>query len=683
MEILITIKTGKPRKKFLPIFRLVSLYILAGFVLNAQSADEIAPFKITEIKGHLSVDYDSDRNTDVVSGGSNSTVLRESLNEELTLGLDGYIYHPNFLKFNLGGGPEFFQTKFESDTDSNEVSTTEYNFKARLDFLEKKPYPTTLYYEKSHPSVVVGPAQRIEQETIEQGVKLSLRKPLLPALVNAEYSETTHEGQGFDFVVDDSIKRSNLRIYNSFGSSGHNQINYHVSDRVSRNASTGSTVQESRTELENVNWTTKLKFGDQSQFKFNNLIGISSQDLEISGSTSIKREDLRFSPYLNWQHNKVTSSFYRFNYFDVEQTGNNIRNQDLTMGVNQREQDGFTYSGDIQARENTSESFVLNTYGIAGQVKYLKPLTKGKLRMSASLRVVRNDQEASDTISSFQQFLGSELPINTWVALDQGLIDSATITVRNLTQGEDLIEDTHYRIRVIGSQTEILLTGIFTGITPIDANDIIRVSYDYDSGGTGVFTTTDQSYQLSYKFSRFYHAYARHFRSDQNVDSGLPTLAFNPVRTNIYGFQAEVPFRKDWSIGGEATYEDRDEVISPYLRNSYEAFLQIPFPWQGNIRFTAKSTDIDNRNSTEDVDSRGYNIRLQSRLWLRTRLFVDSDYEKDTGGSSIRERWFQRAGLQWRFRQLRLKASAQRLEELLDGSGVRRHFFDVTLRRDF
>ena len=115
------------------------LLVLTATPLAAQD-DDIKTFDLTDFGGEFSIRYLlddwSNENPYGVSFVNNPTWY-----EELYLSARGYVYHPAFLDWTVGGGPLLVQYAYESEAGDNSGSETLFNFNAEFNFLDLRPYP--------------------------------------------------------------------------------------------------------------------------------------------------------------------------------------------------------------------------------------------------------------------------------------------------------------------------------------------------------------------------------------------------------------------------------------------------------------------------------------------------------------------------------------------------------------
>ena len=119
-------------------YRLCAAAVMYALGQPVFAQDDVTPFRLTGIEGHVELRYNENQQTNSDSGAS-STQTSKMTEEQVYLMTHSYIYHPNFLKMDLGIGPVFDQSSFDTDAGNSSDNSTEYDLNARLRFLDGKP----------------------------------------------------------------------------------------------------------------------------------------------------------------------------------------------------------------------------------------------------------------------------------------------------------------------------------------------------------------------------------------------------------------------------------------------------------------------------------------------------------------------------------------------------------------
>jgi hypothetical protein len=210
------------------------------------------------------------------------------------------------------------------------------------------------------------------------------------------------------------------------------------------------------------------------------------------------------------------------------------------------------------------------------------------------------------------------------------------------------------------------------------------VSYDYQTQKVA-YTVWDQSINTNWVLFRYYSLFAGYRDAPAKLVSGTPLFPLNSIKYYYYGGRLDVPFWDDAMVGGEARYEDQQDDVAPYNRQSFDAYVQLPVPYTSTtvFRVSGKRVIGDNIGSPEDVDLKGWGARLTSRLAYRGLLTAETNYYEDTGGTQFRRNRDTRLAAEWRIRQLTLTAEGRRTLETLGNYETERNILRALARRDF
>lgn len=664
-------------------FRNSGLSTLAGAVVCLSllaRGEEIAPFRLTGIEGNVSLRYTSDALITRNAGVQQSREVRPSFEEELFVLTHSYVYHPNFLKIDVGGGPLFVQNRLETDAGTNRSNDTLYNFISRFSFLEQKPYPFVLYYEHLNPSVSLGIADRFLQTTTKVGVNASLLQPVSPVSLNLDVYRLDAKGEGFGIVTDDSSHNATLRAYRALGDAGYGQLVYQANHRDSRSGSPELPIQVSASDTRAVTFDSRQRLGEQRQFQFSQITSYSSQDFVIGGAPFPTYRDFRFAPDLRWEHNPDRSSFYRYTLFSSEQGAQETRNQFLTAGMTQRFSARLNASGDVHGENNHTTGLDQDSRGAAGSLTYQHPLSFGGLQLSYGVRYDDRDRRASvNQVNVIGERIA--LPDAVAVALANDFIIASTITVSNLTRTQTYVLNADYEIVVLGSRTSIrrLIGGAI-----LDGQEVL-VDYSFQTGGTFRYVTQDQTLQANLRLYRYFNIFAGYRDAPQRLVSGVPTIPLNSIRNEHYGASMALPLGNVSEVGGEARHEEQREDIAPFVRDSYDAYVQLPVPRtsSASVRIAGRRVIADNIGSPEDVDARGWTLRWQARAFFNATFSAERRYDEDTGGTIVRRNWATILFAEWRIRQLTLRAEGRQSREQQGDFERERTLIQLLARRDF
>ncbi|WJW76621.1 hypothetical protein QVG61_05895 [Thiohalobacter sp. IOR34] len=606
--------------------------------------------------------YDEYRQTDAL--GNTSYQTRPTFEEEINVLTHSYVYHPNLLDMDLGGGLLFVQQDFSTNQGSNNSNESLYNLNARLSFLKRKPYPFSLFYNRSNPSVSTSLSGRFLVENIRYGFQASLLESISPVLLYLGTLHYENRGQGIDTSINDITDQLTLRAFKSYNGNDHIQVSYLDIEVDSKSGSLGLPIQKNNTRSRTIDISARNAFGENDKINVTQLLTLSQQTSRLQNDPATDIDDLRYNFDMRWQHSREVGSFYQYRLTNNQRSDIDTRNQFLVAGVNYMSVDGLRGNLDIHGEKEQQDTTGFNRTlrGSRGNIGYDLRLGRADLRLGASILYDRSGQRSKTSqIQVFDEPL--TLSGTAPVALQHEFVEENTIIVRNQAKTQTFIKDLDYRIRTVGSRTEIER---LIGGNIIDGETVL-VDYDYQTGGSFNLNTLAQNYSVQLRISRFYEFYVRYRDLNQNLSAGVSSIPVNSTRSMLVGARVEYPFQGGWLAGANAEFEDHQEDISPYTRNSLIGYVELSLPLVTRLRITARRETIDVSNTEEDTDLTQLMLRLTSRPWFRTLLTADADFQKDTGGSLIRKRRGAYLGLSWHFRRL---AFQLRAESILSQQGA-------------
>jgi hypothetical protein len=632
----------------------LGLLVVLPSLCVAQIAD-ITPFQLTGVEGNLSARYNLDDYEQTSTGEGKTYQTRPTFEEEIFVLTHSYAYHPSFLNMDLGGGLLFVQQDFDSDQGKNNNHESLYNLTAHLNFLEEKPYPVKLFYDRSNPSVTTSLAGRFLVENTRYGMNAALLESVSPVSLNVEAFRFESDGSGFGTTIDQTTDQAAIRASRAYGDGQSLRASYLWTEADSQSGSPGLPIQQTVTTTKTTDATALNVFGADNQLRLTN------QTLDPQQDPSSEIDDLRYSYDMRWAHTSKTQSFYQYRLSKSDRSEVNTTNRNARIGASREQEQGWRGNIDIHGEKEDQDTtnFDRKVYGSQGAIAYQKDIRNGSMQFGSTMRFDQTDQSTGGT-SIVQVFDESVTLVGTTpVALQNDFVVVSTIVVTNQPNTQTFIEGLDYDVRVIGSVTEIQR---LIGGNIIDGQTVL-VDYDYRSAGDVKFNSFNQNYFSNFKLFRFHDFFARYRRLDQSVKSGQPTTPLNDIENILLGARVEYPLLNGWLVGGEANYEDQDEDISPFTRKLFKTHVEAMLPLATRLRVTGRREFVDNQNSPEDVDISQVIGRLSSRPWLRTVVSAEGDYEKDTGGTQNRRRRALTLGLVWRYRKLQFTVRGEHIND--------------------
>lgn len=652
-------------------------------------AAEVSAFRLTEFNGELALRYLYDEQSVSNSGVEVQNDIRPTFQQELKLSTSSYVYHPYLLNMDISGSLLLDQSRFESSSIESSTEQEFVNLNANFNFLEKKPFPITLYYNQQNPSVTTGIAGRFTQENIRYGIDASLMQPISPVLISIKAFHQTMSGDGFEQIVDDEEEQVLIRLYSSYASGAHMELTHQENQIVSSSGSPNLAIISRETSRSATNFDSRNVFGRSGGLQLTTSLSRNTQDQYPA------KEETIFSPTLNWKHNTNFDSYYRLSLYDSTEEMLETDLKQLATGMAYHT-DLLNSGLSLLAEDNVTTNVDSSLVGIKYNLTYKQPVSSGEIQFNFNSLLDYRDQTASVELAEVFDERQTLSALNQ-VALDREyiIINSITnpIVVSNENRTQVYEEGVDYRLIPIGVETKniegVLLEVAFeiqiqrlVGGSIVDGQTVV-LDYSYQTGGTFAYDRVSNSVNLNWSILKSYDVYLRYQESNFNLQEGTPSIQLNSMTSYTYGVRGDKSLLNGIMIGGEVYQEHRDEEVDPYNKQGIDAFIEMPLPRLTNLRLTARIMKQNNENSPDDTDLKSMTVRVRSRPWLRGTVTWESRYENDVGGSIERLVRQHRLRLSWKIRQLSVGAAINYSKEQQDDIERERWEANFTASRSF
>jgi hypothetical protein len=656
--------------------------IVALLATFPAAAEEIAPFKFTGMEGYATLDYASDEQTIEQPGTARSRQAQSGWRSELFAMTHNYVYHPNLMTLDIGGGPILHGEDFVGDSGTTQARGMLYNFTARANFLRDKPYTGDVFFSHLNPTVTVGPGQVLTQENVRYGFDFSLLAPVTTVPLQLGFVRSQMQGRGADRSIDDRTDQFNLVATRSFDALGSTQLRYQSSRQASKSGSLDLPLQTSDSASRGLSVDTRLQFGDRRQYDLTNLISMNSQRYSIASGAVPALNDLRIMLDARARHSDAFHTFGFYNYGHSSQGMLDTVTQAGSAGLSYWPAKNIEAGLGVHADDSTTrQQFQTRSQGIDGSLRFDHELPLGSAQANYGLRLDRHEQIASSpqtsVIGEFQALSGT-----TYVTLGRPYIALGSIAVFNASRSQAFVQGIDYALLVVGTETRIQR---LIGGRILDGEQVL-VDYTYDTGGTYSYRQLDQTLNLGWNISRNAGLFFRRLQSTPRLTSGLPSFPLNEVRSDVYGARADLPWNPGiaLTLGGNIERENRQETISPYRRLSIDAYAQSDEPLfdLGFLRLSMRRSRIDYDNALQNSNLRGSEARYWTRQWFGVDFNAALAVERDDAGMLPRQRRDLSAGARWQQRKLTLSATFQHTRESQGGLDRGRTALQFQARRD-
>jgi hypothetical protein len=573
---------------------------------------EIKPFALYDTDSELTIRYLRDDRSIGDPDGEATFEDRLTWEQELWFRTRSYVYHPGFLNIDFDLGPKLVQQQYAANAGSNDDNQEFLQFSTRLNFLNLKRYPFSLYYTRLNPSVNAGLSGRFLAETNHYGLDARLFDVRSTNFRFALWHRDSL-GEGFGRVVDSVDDGGSITLNSSYWDGDTIEVEYSNSDRTSSNGSPGLPIQETTVREERGHLLTRNKFGAKDNLRFNQSYYLLNQEYESSQFSDL--DSWRYNSLLQVEHSDLLISSLSFDASDMTREDTRSKGRQARLGVDHAIFQDFSYGARINHREIRQTGFSSDQTGADLRANYRKEMQFGTLGLGANISKARTDQESTtDTVQVFDEavILLGTVPVD----LAQDFVVPGTVVVRNFDKTQLYVEDLDYRLTIVGSVTRIerLINGnILDGET-------VLVDYEYQTSGTAEFDTLRPGATMSFSFPRFVSASVRYYRQDTELLSGELTTPINDQDVLEYSVSADVPVGRRWKFAADYRHRDVSEEISPSVSDTFSISMNATL-WQATrLTLGARLYQVDLERSEEDIDDRQLSLGISARPLARTSV---------------------------------------------------------------
>ncbi len=602
-------------------------------------------------------------------GTADSAVTRQRFlfQPVVGLGIVGSVYHPNLLEYHLNTelGADFQSSSVDPCTaGSNTKFLQRYN--ASMDFLQQKPYATTLFAEKDETYRDYDFFTRVRVNSDRYGGRTGYSAGPVPISVSAQhYEEYIEDPTRPTRLIENTLNFNAQSLRRSDQARTH--LNYSL-DQFSR-ADDGYGTQRGLNQ--NLNLFDNETFGAQGWVNINSLL-----NFNIITETQLPTDRLLLQENLRLQHTPKLRSFYEY-AFDTASLGDSDSNTHQgRVGLAYQPIESLASTLDLHGIATTSTSpgayAETRRYGFTLDEQFNKPLgTWGSLMLGYNGRL---DREERNTSGQTVNVIGEThtLSDSTTTFLNQPLADVVTIRVTDQNRTTTYVEGLDYRLIPQGALVEIerITNGRIPnpGTVVIDYSAVLQPSAGYYSLDNTFVFRVDLWHSLLGIYGRW-----------SILDySGAGQLLLRWLNVKTIG----VDSTWRWLRTG-AEYEVAESNMAPYDR--VRLFQSVQFQASETTTFGA---DLDQnwthfRDTGLGQNTYGLIVRYQQRLNDNLSWNAEGGMRIDRGFSFDRNVAVARLGLEWTFGKLTARLGYEYGNESQPSSEASRQFAHLRVRRTF
>lgn len=645
-------------------------------------AAEIAAFRLTEFWAYLELKYRIDEINNK-STGVESDIDDTRQQVEFGASTTSYVFHPKLLQMRIAASllsdrqnvarEQLSLPPIAADVSRSSRDDLLLNLDATFQFLKDKPYPTTITYIRDNPIVNTGLEGSFMQETERIGLDSSLRDTL-PFDLSVNAFKDSSFGESLNRVVDFKSDRVAFKATKSYSPGNRLALDLETANQESRNGDPRRPIQEVVRHAQRVSLATTSQLGGDGQIRIDQSASFNRRDEPDVTDTS-------YIPRLRWTHSPAWESRYQYRFSQSERPESDFRNRTEAFSASVHYSPSQSFNSLIRSdfdRSDEEDRLRQSAMGLSGRASIKRDMPLGQLNMSMEL-----GYRLEDRVSESPRLVVEEEPVTLVgtapAPLSRNFVASETVVIRNATGTQTYIEGVDYLLSELGSQTRIerLINGsILDGET-------VFVDYEAESGGTFAFSQVDQALSADFRFARFHNVFFRYFNTRQDLESGVSTLPFNPVKAIELGLREQLPLR--WGgvqLFGEARYLRQDEDINPFDQTSLTVSIQAPVAQRLKLNASASRNIVEYGLSEEDSDLIAFNTNLTWQAANNLTIQAEGHYDEDTGGTVLRSNTRWRMGAQWRYRKISLRLDTRYIRQRQGDLDNDRYELWLQIRRD-
>ena len=496
-----------------------------------------------------------EKRTDEQGTGQNKRKSKATVIEErLKLKMKGDLYHPNFLLYNAALGFGLIQQSFVTDGDSDRSrgSLNDYSVLAQL--LRMKPYPLTVYLNKSEdliPRRFLG-SLRVERQS--SGISLALRSENWPMRFQYSTGETRQKSlapTARDFFNRDA-ERFKYSVTHDFSELSHMRFEFDRNEVSQRSSASSTDLKENRYTL-----LHDLTFGGDEQHRLDSFFAYTDQ------SGSFNFENLQAEERLRLQHTSDFFTNYNLRFTDTKQETSRNKEVRGQAGFEHRLYESLVTTGNIFASESD-----LNNQGKLTQrggglgFNYRKKNPWGTLLSTYTVNLSRSDQtggSGTGIVIDESHVFTDPLPIT----LDRVNINTSSIVVTDSTGLDIYTLGDDYTITEINGRIRLNATTLGTIPPNIGDGETLFVDYTFFVEPKRQEDVLRQNFTVRERFDKGLSLYYAYQRQDEKVSSSVTEITPDEFKTNTFGAEY---VKKALSLLAEYSKQNSTQISSTHKR---------------------------------------------------------------------------------------------------------------------
>jgi hypothetical protein len=528
--------------------------------------------------------------------------------ESLTVGTEGWVYHPNLMTYRLFLEPEWRQEDFDGsaggigDTASPDRDTTLLGYDVGATFLGQKPLSLDLFASRQSRQLDLTGIEDSDLDSETVGARLHFNDATFPATIgftNRKYERTGY----YESQEERNEFRADIR-HNIAKSFTELSLLHDETDRTNRAVPMDVQIDSETTNAELRN---TYFFSNDERIRLDSLAYALRSEFD-----GTELDTWRLSENLFWTHSKELLTQYRYNFTRREFDSFDSTENALRGGLTHRLANRLTTNIGAEAAFNDFGDGSEDRYQGDLDLLYHQPIPWGSLEFGSGWRYGETERSGDPTIAPFLEHPVLETGEDTFLDKENVLLDSIVVT--NVGGTIVYTKNVDYRVEVIGPDVRIERT-LFGDI---EDGQQVTVGYNYriDTGFDDA--TFGQDYRFSLELFRLLYFTYTHGRLDQNVLSGEPLTEPLDDTFNLARLRLDAGWSETQLLYHEQDRESRTSTVTRSIRQffRFHPFRDFHVTVNGDLG-QREFTDI---NEDETFYTVGANVGWVPRWWCDVSL---------------------------------------------------------------
>ncbi len=633
---------------------------------------EITSFGYLGYEGQVNLDYLNEDSFFGVENEASTDEERTIKQGKIDVLFHTFIYHPNFIKFDIGLGLVLTQTEvknrnvIEKPIASGNYEkqalrvrkndNSEIDYSLLLSFFEKKNYPFSLFYSVKHPGLTATSIDAFISENIRYGFKFLWNSPVI---INFDAVHFETQGDSNLRIINEVVDSATIKAFKVLDNNGYQQVSLNHQVSESKSGSKLDIIYETKNTSDSINYDSQFNFGEKEKFNLN------FRAKYQRNRDSFEFDETGINPSLRWKHSERLKSYYQYSFNENSFSDYKIVNNALHTGITYANLQGISNTMTFSANRSELLSATTIHQNIRNSTSYNTRFSGGSFSINATVSAGKHESQTNLNEVLFREtvVLINDIPVTLTKTT---ILTNKAITVVS-TKNENIIytEDIDYRLT---RRNGVVTIEIIRGSLILFENDKVFVNYSYDPGGNSSFQQKTNSVTSQINFLEYLNVFAGY--SDfkiSNIKGVVATTQVTSRITNNYGAGFDIPFfADDILLGSEFRYENSDENITETHSISRYSYSQFRLLHSTSLYLSRRHTvtnylGVIGKNN--DVDKVTYHVQLKVQPSSRTNLSLSFDESKDVGGSKIRTYTESALRYEWHFRRVIANITASLFKE--------------------